>query len=117
MSEELRPCPFCGYYEESDLGILILRPDYLEPRTLETLQGYSRMCGQCGCRTATAETLEEANNRWNARASDKQLASAVETIRHYAIGKRCDACHKVYCKCSPSNQNKAAEWLRENGYE
>lgn len=66
---ELLPCPFCGFHDptEDEQGILILRPDYLTPRPLKIVHGYSRMCGMCGVRTPTCETLEQADTRWNTR--------------------------------------------------
>lgn len=60
---------------------------------------------------------------------DKQLASAVEVITHYAdkaTWYRCDShinlkyeleYHSAYNLSGENGYDKAAEWLKENGYE
>ena len=66
MSNELKPCPFCGnkanIYERHDSGLLSLRPFYPLP-----IIGYIVRCSKCNAKMngKRERTLIQA---WNRRA-------------------------------------------------
>lgn len=121
MSEELRPCPFCGGKAEVE----------------ETVTEVTVECHTCFAAIVAAAVNSPTNitavvNMWNIRTSDKQLASAVEVIAHYADEKHWHLDSSVVIDESnrwsldvPFNEyepegngyDKAAEWLKEKGYD
>ena len=58
MSEQLKPCPFCG--SEAELGGVI-NPFLNERR-------YQVSCNYCGGQTLFLQSAEEAVTAWNTRA-------------------------------------------------
>lgn len=65
MSEELKPCPFCGGEVKTDRSSNII--------------GFQVYCAPCRIQTAWERTMEEAARRWNRRvtaASSSGSASA-----------------------------------------
>jgi Lar family restriction alleviation protein len=71
MSEELKPCPFCG----GDAQVTYF------------WQSYSHMivCEDCGNKTPPQHTKDEAVAAWNRRASDT-LLDAIHVAVNEAIG-------------------------------
>lgn len=120
MSEELKSCPFCGYQASIT--------------QVESAIGGGRNTYIVGCNSEECDVSFHGHARkvdaakaWNARTSDKQLASAVAVIKHYANKCKCGhsvnahgamlACSRCICGLFSSSNNKAAVWLKENGYE
>lgn len=115
MSEELRNCPFCGYQASIT--------------QVESAIGGGRNTYIVGCNSVECDVSFHGHARkvdaakaWNARASDKQLASAVEVIKHYDNinhwGGGVPPADKMDVWFGTGNgYDKAAEWLKENGYE
>lgn len=64
MSEQLKPCPFCG----------------AEPRE-EWNGGRQILCEVCGVGTSVEDTPEKALAVWNTRAPDATLSAEVERLR------------------------------------
>lgn len=59
MSDDLKPCPFCGNSKRSWLGVENWQ------------QGFNATCWQCKARAAFKPTEAEAIAAWNRRASDE----------------------------------------------
>ena len=62
MSNELKPCPFCGH-----MGTL---KEYERRFFFETDVFYYAQCNCCGARTELCEDASVATEKWNRRAND-----------------------------------------------
>ena len=77
MSEELKPCPFCG---STDVEAEHIYPDV-----------YCVVCRGCAADLGNFGTFQEARTRWNTRSPDKLLSSI-----HLAV------CETIGGKCAES---------------
>ena len=77
MTDELKPCPFCG---GSNLEVV------------DTPQGYFIDCS-CGCFTGDFETREAAIDAWNTRA-ERTCANMSSTPGQFT----CSECHDTWVK-------------------
>ena len=77
MSEELKPCPFCGGEAKGQYGWM----------------GYNChqiVCSKCGTMTEGANTYEEAAEKWNQRTTKKPRVEAQSCFEcEYLNGARC----------------------------
>lgn len=76
MSDELKPCPFCGGEAEMREG--------------SSTKPYIR-CKRCGCRTGSSRYRGNLAKAWNARAdaTDEQFAMAVHDGRAWQVVREC----------------------------
>lgn len=81
MSEELKPCPFCGTDLNQFPDVMTVKPVHSEEYLLAKLRakkiigsdaGYNVFCVQCGCLGARGMDKDEAVNKWNRRMEVKQ---------------------------------------------
>lgn len=83
MSDELKPCPFCG--GEVRIHSKVLAEGFGS--------GYWAVCDECGKGdTLPHESEEEAAAAWNARAAvtDEQFAVAVHDGRAWQVVRTCE---------------------------
>lgn len=57
MSNELKPCPFCGN-----------KSIWLEDIDVRGMDSYYAVCVECGAKSGYEDTPEKATEKWNARA-------------------------------------------------
>lgn len=62
-SNELLPCPFCGYELPNYEGLIMAERD--ENDVIQHPTGVS--CSNCGCYQVGGETIDEAIKAWNTR--------------------------------------------------
>ena len=76
MSDELKPCPFCGGEAEMREG--------------SSTKPYIR-CKRCGCRTGSSRYRGNLAKAWNARAdaTDEQFSLAVHDGRVWQVARTC----------------------------
>lgn len=60
MTEELKPCPFCGNDEEEELQILV-----------NEINWYYMACGACLAEGPHCKTINDAIIEWNTRHGEK----------------------------------------------
>lgn len=102
MSDELKPCPFCG---NEVLAIMARRLATYEPDNIKTVTGVA-MCADCGAEMrvnltvrldmpddmAEEEIRRELRERWNARAvvTDGQFSTAVHDGAVWQMVRECE---------------------------
>ena len=64
MSEELKPCPFCGEMPE-------LEVDEIDLNGSATKDSFKYYCDNCDYFRGECDTVEEAVKYWNKRATDR----------------------------------------------
>ena len=69
MSEELKPCPFCG---SDDIDVTYT---YIEGGV-----DYYAECTDCYCRGAWEPTPEKARAAWNSRPIEDKLQARIEAL-------------------------------------
>ena len=86
MSEELKPCPFCG--GEAEIF------EYKNKRFVPSIQ-YRGGCFECGQTVCLENTREDAIKAWNTRANEEQIANYErlierkdDALRFYARASR-----------------------------
>jgi Lar family restriction alleviation protein len=104
MSEELKPCPFCGCRD-----VALVENDKAHFRLGSyTLVTYA-FCTGCGAQTGTKagmEAAERAIDGWNRRAATESLTSTILTL--HIAGDREDA--------ERIGALAAAQWPAVSGY-
>ena len=86
MTEELKPCPFCG--GEAKLTDLTQAPEsWVE-------------CTECGARTRFFSNSEEAADAWNARQVESELLKKYEA----ALLEICFCCAAVDCSLEQQSE-------------
>lgn len=80
MSDELKPCPFCGGEPE------IYNPFHLlgSPRKAATYHGGVR-CRDCGCESRPTTPPEKAIAAWNRRAQPAEEVQLMDHIIKHAV--------------------------------
>jgi Lar family restriction alleviation protein len=59
MTNELKPCPFCGG-----------RVEIIKNHLYGTVVGYTPYCQKCGCELKQYGSKQNAEKAWNRRATD-----------------------------------------------
>lgn len=82
MSEELLPCPFCGYKHTQVLGTYAGDPYYPDEDKSRPPTLWRANCPNCGADHACHDKKEWAIEAWNHRATPKPADSAGDVVRH-----------------------------------
>lgn len=80
MSNELKPCPFCGFQH---------------PATIESGGRAYVECPLCGAETSSRETEEDAMASWNTRAERTCHLERIPYEPGEYEGMRCSVCKTV----------------------
>lgn len=100
MSEELKPCPFCG---STDIDILAYEEEYHTRRVAN--------CINCGASGSVSDSVEEAIESWNARpienVKDKEIVRLKgnwDYLKEYLVALRNSRLHDE--NLLPSEMNR-----------
>lgn len=80
-TEELKPCPFCGWKLEWGDGNS-KEPACPESGMFEGEEIYTIACPDCGAGVAPGHTLEEVIGNWNRRAGSLAQHRTTRQVRH-----------------------------------
>lgn len=98
MSEELKPCPFCGSYD------VVMEETYTS--------GYAR-CRGCGVEGGMRDSCTEAAAAWNRRAIDVDALCEVVDELECALRPKDYTSVDVLCELSNDASKALAKRIRE----
>lgn len=113
MSDDLKPCPFCGsglakgpgrYTQASFSGVEVM-DDLTNPYV---------WCGTCCARTLTCDSVAEAIAAWNTRATPAphDVQGLIKRLRHFSQNTSDEYLHELAGRSADALAAQAAEIAR-----